>query len=527
MLRRFSTRSMKRVDPSSPHLGRRWFGTILGSVLSLSRAAALLLLLQSGVGQLVAAQQQDIVGTRALQAATELDCSFPKDIILSSGAANDTQQLLLFRSIINPTTQTVAIELEYQGSSDAAVWLGLAFVVRELMVPSTAVIGLPDDETIQKYDISSRSLSGVTAFSDSSSLTETSITSGTSLSESEQKTITILRFTKPLAESMEPTVVSGENLINWAYGSSAVLGMHANKGSTLVNISECRALTPAPTRAPSVPTVPPTRPPYTPAPFVTLPAGTPLDCSALDRPDASVTVSALAADGVSTYGLTVRGIINPVDLTVTIRAEYKSNQNATNAQGGAWIGFAFSTDGLMVPNTGAVIGIPGSPGVVEKFDLSVRDLVGVEPLQPIELQTLTNTSIVVEEQQDEDDGSTTTTILQFTQLLSEPEQPVQVYAGQNQFIWAVGASSELTGTHIAKGAAFIDLGVCTVLGDANSSPAANDGGEQVPSLLPPVASSPVAPGKPGGTSSSFTSATTLWTALAILFSSALFFAVLC
>jgi len=160
--------------------------------------------------------------------AQQLDCSFQGDVDLRGDGS------LLLRSVIDPDSETVTIELEYAGEG----WVGMAFSEDGQMVPSTAVIGLPDDNTVAKHALTERSAAGVTAI-DSSTLTNAAI--------SQANGVTILTFTKPLVEADEPTVVVGDNLIIWAVGqdSGNTLGYHGfdARGSATVAMNECLAPT--------------------------------------------------------------------------------------------------------------------------------------------------------------------------------------------------------------------------------------------------------------------------------------------
>ena len=188
-----------------------------------------------------------------------LDCSFQDDLDLQGDGS------LLLRRIVNQVDQTVTVQLEYAGEG----WLGFAFSEEPIMIPNTAVIGLPDTGIVEKYDLTARALSGVTPTADSSSLTEVSITQGSG--------VTILTFTKPLVEEGEVAVVAGaENRFNWAVGFSNTLGQgtHMARGSTVASFDECLVVTPAPTEAPipppetAAPTEAPIPPPETAAPVV-------------------------------------------------------------------------------------------------------------------------------------------------------------------------------------------------------------------------------------------------------------------
>lgn len=151
----------------------------------------------------------------------DYDCLFENDFDVAGDGS------LILRRFINPTDRTVTVELEYQGEG----WIGMAFSEEDVMVPSIAVLGLPDEGSVIKHELTQRALTGVTAI-DSSTLTDTLITQ-------QENGITKLKFTKPLEEAGEVAVSSGENRIIWACGSSNTLGYHAVRGSTVVPFDEC------------------------------------------------------------------------------------------------------------------------------------------------------------------------------------------------------------------------------------------------------------------------------------------------
>ena len=121
--------------------------------------------------------------------------------------------------------------------------------------------------------------------------------------------------------------------------------------------------------------------------------------------------------------IALRQIINPVEQTVTVEAEYAT----TNA----WVGFAFVSGFRMFPNT-AVIGIPSTNTVLKYALTAYATPLAVED----NLQTLTNTSVVV-------NGDNTT--LRFTKPLMENGE-VPIVAGQETgFMFAYGVSENLVG----------------------------------------------------------------------------------
>lgn len=137
---------------------------------------------------------------------------------------------LLLRQLLNQVDATVTVQLEYAGEG----WLGFAFSESSSMVPNTAVIGLPRANTVQKYALTSRSLTGVTPLGSSSqSLTDASI--------AQRNGITTMFFTKKLVEAGEVSVATGggENRFLWAVGGDNDLAMHVARGSATIVLAQC------------------------------------------------------------------------------------------------------------------------------------------------------------------------------------------------------------------------------------------------------------------------------------------------
>ena len=315
------------------------------------------------------------------QAQTTLDCSFQDDLDVRGDGS------LLVRRIINQADQTVSVELEYAGEG----WLGFAFSELPVMVPNTAVIGLPDTGIVEKYDLTARALAGVMPAADSSSLTDHTITQADG--------VTILKFTKPLMEDGEVPVSAGEVRFNWAYGSSNTLGLHASRGSMVANFPECLEAgeTAAPTAAPTSAVAAPTP-------------------GVVDLGDGRLQAILERQGGAVQMVLTTD---EPAG-TITVEMTYA---------GEAWIGFGFSENGLM-PGSKAVIALPDSNTALQ-YDLNARNLNDVVPFST---QTLLDSSMLQE------DGVTTLT---FTKLLEEQgELPISL-TDNSIFLYAIGFDNTL------------------------------------------------------------------------------------
>lgn len=326
------------------------------------------------------------------------DCTLSEEIDIRG------DQTLMLRHIINPVNETVTVQLEYVGEA----WVSFGFSTTFLMVPNIAVIGLPDEGTVLKYNMTSKLLDGVVALPDEEqTLMDTSIT--------QEGGVTTLQFTQYLNDLVDVPVMAGPNTYIWAFGLSNPFNFHdsMSRGGAVTTINECLKI--GETFSPTVPpTITPTVTPVTRMPVVaeipTEPVITDgLDCSFQNPID-------LLADK-----LTLSQIINPINRTVTIQLEYF---------GEAWVSFGFSNTLLMVPNI-AVIGLPDE-GTVLKYDMVSKALEGVTVL-PAEEQTLMDTSIT------QVDGVTT---MKFTQDLDDLVD-VPVIVGENTYIWAFGFSNPI------------------------------------------------------------------------------------
>jgi hypothetical protein len=150
---------------------------------------------------------------------------------------------LVIEQIIDYDTQTVSVVMTYLGES----WLGFAFTESPSMIsndtttPNVAIIGLPEEGTVQKYLLGGKTIDLVTLLSsDRQTLTNTSIV--------QEDGATILSFTKPLADVDEvPVTIEGENRFLYAVGSSPDLDYHgAIRGFAAAKIPVIRATTAAP-----------------------------------------------------------------------------------------------------------------------------------------------------------------------------------------------------------------------------------------------------------------------------------------
>lgn len=181
------------------------------------------------------------------------------------------------------------MELKYAGQG----WLSLGFS-NTGMVNATTVVGLPDEGTVQKYEMTGKSPDTVNPTDANPTLTNASI--------EQTETETILKFTKPLVEQGELAVsMQGSNTIIWAVGTANPWGNpHFLYGSFSLELDTCVQL----------------------------------DCSfqgETELPD----------------GLVLKQMTNQVDKTVTMQLIY---------QGQGWLSLGFSNTGMIGATT--VVGLP-------------------------------------------------------------------------------------------------------------------------------------------------------------------------
>ena len=136
---------------------------------------------------------------------------------------------LMMKNYINLADKTVSVQLEYNDEA----WIGFAFTEEAVMVPNVATIGLPDDNVVEKYSLTLRTLAGVTPLE---GLRQTLVDG--SIVQAEGRTT--LEFTKLLSEDDEVEVrTNAANRFNWAIGSSNDLSVHLDRGSILLTFNTC------------------------------------------------------------------------------------------------------------------------------------------------------------------------------------------------------------------------------------------------------------------------------------------------
>jgi DOMON domain len=333
------------------------------------------------------------------------DCPLTSDIDLKGDGT------FLLRQVINPSTSTVSVELEYMGIG----WVGMAFSTTATMIPNTAIIGLPDAGTVQKYDLTIRDISGVLpASADRQTLTNASIVQANG--------ITTLKYTKALTESGETTVLTGSNMINVAYGMSNTLAYHLFRLPTTATFTECVAA--GSTGSPVAPVAPTSPAPVITAP-VAAPATAPTAGNTTDLGNGRTQISAPFGQVTLTF------ITDSVKQALTVTMEYAAL---------GWIGFAFSDD-LLMPNSLAVIAMPDDgTGTPLKYDIGGSRTQSAIVVAPTERQTLTEASYT---------QNATHTTMTFTKSLAEANEQAILLSGMNNFLYAVGSSNTF-GYHASR-----------------------------------------------------------------------------
>lgn len=372
--------------------------------------------------------------TTTVSYGQEYDCSFQTDI-----PVKDDNSFIL-RQSINPSTSTISVELEYIGLA----WVAISFTEIATMFPNVAIIGLPDDQTVLQYDLSSKDISGVTPQSDE---LQQVITNKEIIQDAES---TILRFTRPLSISGETTVTTGDNQILVAYGTSNTLGYHGYRLPTTVTFTECivagTPVTPVAPTPVAVPAVAPTTPVAAPAESPTTTGSGGNNNNIVDLGNGRIQRTLLLQNGDVTLTL----LTDNVAETITVTMEYL---------GIGWIAFAVSDDESM-PNSNAIIAMPSDgTGVPQKYDIGDGRSQSIITLSSSDRQTLTDASYT---------QNATHTSMTFTKPLVEANELPILLQGDNFFLYAVGSDNNF-GFHASRDGFTIDLSATTDMIDTGSS----------------------------------------------------------
>jgi DOMON domain len=144
----------------------------------------------------------------------------------SGGQQIQLSKDLSLYTLIDEKNATFYAKLIYHGLA----WLSLGTSPSGYMVGSEAVIGLPDVSSVSKYTLNSKATSGIVRMKDS----QQTLIIG---SIEQNKTHTVMEYSKKLKEPNELSIVpDAYNSLIWAVGSSSVLGHHAHRNSTTVEL---------------------------------------------------------------------------------------------------------------------------------------------------------------------------------------------------------------------------------------------------------------------------------------------------
>ena len=161
-------------------------------------------------------QQQEL-------AEGELDCSFQGRLTILDD--------LFLEQIVNPVEGTATFRLTYEGEG----WVGLGISPTGFMLQDNlAIIGLPDDNTVLKYNLGGKNVAGVQP-RDASQQTLSNV----SIEQADGRTI--LTFTKLLSEPGEVDLdATGSNTFIYATGFANNLAFHQQYGAFATALTACR-----------------------------------------------------------------------------------------------------------------------------------------------------------------------------------------------------------------------------------------------------------------------------------------------
>jgi hypothetical protein len=153
----------------------------------------------------------------------------PKEVAMCRFKTTDVMNdgRLLLRQYSDPVEESITIQLIYNGIG----WLGFGFIdssTKPSMIYNTAVIGLPDVNVVQQYDLSGRSITGVKP------AVPQSLLRGTIMHSSDQ---TIMTFTQSASEI--GNIYNGTYQFIYAIGQSDKLAYHSDRGSSSASFALC------------------------------------------------------------------------------------------------------------------------------------------------------------------------------------------------------------------------------------------------------------------------------------------------
>eukprot|EP00804_Cyclotella_cryptica_P028334 CCRYP_013208-RA/>CCRYP_013208-RA protein AED:0.12 eAED:0.12 QI:0/0/0.5/1/0/0/2/241/391 len=139
-----------------------------------------------------------------------------------TGVESISSTLTMYYALVLSDSEPGILCARFESQSEA--WLGWGINPSGEMIGGEAVIGLPDEGTVRKFNLYAESMDGVVEMDDASqTLMETSIV--------QENGMTIMSFAKYLDEDQYGIFESGRaNSFIWAVGSSNTLGYHPERG---------------------------------------------------------------------------------------------------------------------------------------------------------------------------------------------------------------------------------------------------------------------------------------------------------
>jgi DOMON domain/Eukaryotic cytochrome b561 len=156
------------------------------------------------------------------------------DALLYVGTFHSEADGVVIAIAVNSADETITVEMTYSGRA----WIGFAFPEsNDQMIGSMAVIGLAEPGLPVKYDLNTKSIGGINRAPDSRQDTLTD-----SIFQ-QNDTHTYMKFTKPVLEANEPTILIGKGIENnfiYAIGTNNELAMHETRVSFVITLDECK-----------------------------------------------------------------------------------------------------------------------------------------------------------------------------------------------------------------------------------------------------------------------------------------------
>ena len=338
------------------------------------------------------------------------------------------------------------LEVEHE---DGEGWIGLGFSGSGTMDGGWAIVGIPAEATVLKYDL----FHDIATAMDTTKQTLT----GTSITSSGDGLV-VMEFVTLMEEDGEVPILVGENPVLFSYGG-AEFGMHTHDAHPTITL-ETRS-TEAVATDDTVATDDVENETYAPTSVAVENDDVEMEEMEVevdeeeeegeDGATIGMVETLLSSDGMFETQLSpdllLRYRINVPDTTTQEICDGCTITMETVYDGEAWVGIAFSNNGQMVGSE-AVIGIPDGqkvpPRKYHQYSYALCDVVPMDTAA----QTLTDATVTID-----DVGRT---IMKFTKLMKEAGEIEISMVGEMGFLWAVGSSIEL-GYHQSRSPFAISL----------------------------------------------------------------------